>query len=155
MKAKHRQQIEGIAYVLPAMLLYSCFVLIPIICVFVYSTMEWDGMGEMTFVGLANFVEIFKSAEFRTALGNNIKFFILGVPLWTIFPMIVAVLLHEEVKGWRFFRSAYFFRRSFPRRSLPRCSKRSSCMTARSTASARSSAWSRSSGLRTATSRSA
>lgn len=109
MKAKHRQQIEGIAYVLPAMLLYSCFVLIPILCVFVYSTMEWDGMGEMTFVGLANFVEIFKSAEFRTALGNNIKFFILGVPLWTIFPMIVAVLLHEEVKGWRFFRSAYFF----------------------------------------------
>ena len=55
MKAKHRQQIEGIAYVLPAMLLYSCFVLIPILCVFVYSTMEWDGMGEMTFVGLALF----------------------------------------------------------------------------------------------------
>lgn len=109
MNKKKRQGLVGVIYILPAMLLYTCFVLIPICCVFVYSTMEWNGMGDMTFIGFDNYIDIFKSSSFWVSLLNNLKFFILGVPLWTIFPMIVAVLLHEEVKGWKFFRSAFFF----------------------------------------------
>ncbi len=104
-----KKQIEGLLYIAPALSLYTVFVLIPILCVFVYSTMKWDGMGPMTFIGLENFRNIFTSSEFWTAISNNLKFLLLGVPLWTIFPLIVAVLLHEEVKGWKFFKSAYFF----------------------------------------------
>ncbi len=108
-KKGFRKQIEGMLYILPAMLLYFCFVLIPIVCIFVYSVMKWDGMGDMTFIGLENYITIFKSSEFWISITNNMKFFIIGVPLWTLFPLVVAVLLQEEVKGWRFFRSAYFF----------------------------------------------
>jgi len=110
MKNKNiRGQVEGVLYILPAMLLYLVFVLVPIVCVFVYSTMEWDGMGSMTFIGLGNFKKIFISAEFWTSLRNNMKFLFLGVPLWTLFPLVVAVLLHQEVMGWKFFKSAFFF----------------------------------------------
>lgn len=109
MKKKFREQLTGMGFVLPAITLFTVFVLYPVVNIFIYSFMEWDGMGEMTFIGLENFEKIFSSPEFWTALKNNFKFLIIGVPIWTIFPMIVAVLLNEEVKGWKFFKSAFFF----------------------------------------------
>lgn len=109
MKKKWKEQLTGMGFMLPALILFSVFVLYPVINIFVYSFMQWDGMGDMTFIGLDNFRKIFASPEFWIALKNNFKFLIIGVPLWTLFPMVVAVLLHEEVKGWKFFKSAYFF----------------------------------------------
>jgi multiple sugar transport system permease protein len=100
---------EGWVFILPALFLFSVFVLYPIIRVIFYSFMNWDGMGTPTFTGLENYKNIFTSPEFKTSILNNLKFLIVGVPVWTFFPLVVAVFLHEEVKGWKFFRSAYFF----------------------------------------------
>lgn len=109
MKNKLKDQLTGIGFMLPALIIFVIFVLYPVVNIFIYSFTEWDGMGEMTFVGFQNFQKIFASPEFWTALKNNFKFLLIGVPVWTLFPMIVAVLLNEEVKGWKFFKSAYFF----------------------------------------------
>ena len=109
MSRKIRNQLSGMLFILPAFILFVVFVLYPVTNIFKYSLMKWDGMGEMTFIGLQNFVKIFDSPEFWTSLKNNFKFLLIGVPVWTLFPMIVAVLINEEVKGWKFFKSAYFF----------------------------------------------
>ena len=108
MSRKIRNQLSGMLFILPAFILFVVFVLYPVTNIFKYSLMKWDGMGEMTFIGLQNFVKIFDSPEFWTSLKNNFKFLLIGVPVWTLFPMIVAVLINEEVKGWKFFKSAYF-----------------------------------------------
>lgn len=108
-KRTRRFSLEGWGFALPALIVFIIFVILPVISVFVRSFMNWDGMGQATWCGFENYVEIFTSPEFWVAIINNLKFLIIGVPIWTIFPLVVAVLLHEEVKGWKFFRSAFFF----------------------------------------------
>lgn len=108
-KAKNKDQLAGWIFILPALILFTIFILIPMISTFYYSVMQWDGMGDKVFIGLQNYINIFNSPEFFVSITNNFKFLLLGVPVWTVFPLLIAVLLHEEVKGWKFFRSVYFF----------------------------------------------
>lgn len=108
-KLKRTENKFGWFFVAPATVLFLVFMFIPILQVIYYSFTEWDGMSEPVFTGLANFIELFQSDVFYKCITNNFKFLILGVPLWTFFPLVIAVLLFEEVKGWKFFRSAFFF----------------------------------------------
>lgn len=106
---KRKENIWGWTLVLPAAALFITFMFIPIIQVICYSFTQWNGTGSPEYIGIDNFVNIFRSDVFRTCIGNNFKFLILGVPVWSLFPLVIAVLLFEEVKGWKFFRSAFFF----------------------------------------------
>lgn len=108
-KLKRTENKFGWFFVAPATILFLVFMFIPILQVIYYSFTEWDGMSQPVFIGLANFIELFQSDVFYKCITNNFKFLILGVPLWTFFPLVIAVLLFEEVKGWKFFRSAFFF----------------------------------------------
>ncbi len=108
-KLKRIENGVGWLFVAPATILFVVFMFVPILQVIYYSFTSWDGMSKPVFIGLENFIELFKSDVFYKCITNNFKFLILGVPLWTFFPMVIAVLLFEEVKGWKFFRSAFFF----------------------------------------------
>lgn len=108
-KLKRAENRFGWFFVAPAAILFIVFMFIPILQVIYYSFTEWDGMSQPVFIGFRNFIELFQSDVFYKCITNNFKFLILGVPLWTFFPLVIAVLLFEEVKGWKFFRSAFFF----------------------------------------------
>ncbi|MBJ6361491.1 carbohydrate ABC transporter permease [Paenibacillus sp. GCM10012307] len=99
----------GYVFIAPILLFLLIFLVFPIVQVAYYSLTSWDGRGAASWVGLQNYVELFRSKEFWTVLKNNLYFLLVGVPVWTIFPLLIAVLLHEEVKGWKFFKSAFFF----------------------------------------------
>lgn len=103
------ETISGWLFVMPAALLFATFTLYPIISVFYYSTTKWTGLSTPEFIGLANFQDILQSEAFYSIISNNFKFLFLGVPLWTFFPLIIATLIFQQVRGWRFFRSAFFF----------------------------------------------
>lgn len=104
-----RQHRWGIVFSLPSELFLISFMIIPIICAFALALTSWDGIGKIEFVGLQNFIQIFKDGTFYKAILNNFKFMLLGVPVWTITPLIIAALLYEEIKGFSFFRSVYLF----------------------------------------------
>lgn len=94
-------------FVLPSCLFVAVMMLLPIIAVFILSVTSWDGFSGGAFVGLANYKHILMSEDFWTVLKNNIVFMLVGAPLWTITPLIVAVLMYEEIKGFKFFRGAF------------------------------------------------
>lgn len=108
-KTKLRENLWGWCFAGPAAILFFVFLFIPIMQVVYYSMTRWDGLSAPEFIGLQNYIDIFHSDVFYTCISNNFKFLLLGVPLWVFFPLIIAVLLFEEVKGWKFFRSAFFF----------------------------------------------
>lgn len=99
----------GYFFILPAMLFLVLFMLIPIVQIFYYSLTNWDGGVTAQFIGFENFRKIFANQDFYTVLKNNLIILVVGVPLWTIFPLLIAVLLYEEVKGFKFFKTVYFF----------------------------------------------
>lgn len=110
MKRKNRAEMAwGYIFVLPALIILTIFMLIPILEVFYYSITNWDGMTSAQFIGLENFKAIFNNPDFYNVLKNNLIILILGVPIWTAFPLIIATFLYEEIKGYKFFKTVYFF----------------------------------------------
>ena len=57
---KFKDTLENYVFVAPAVIIFSVFYIIPFIWVFQLGLFEWDGISfTKTFVGLANFKEIF------------------------------------------------------------------------------------------------
>lgn len=50
----------GWLFVLPALLMYAVFVLVPFVLNILYSFYKWNGIGPMTWVGLKNYVTVFQ-----------------------------------------------------------------------------------------------
>ncbi|MCM3443072.1 carbohydrate ABC transporter permease [Metabacillus halosaccharovorans] len=93
---------------IPALIIYLTFSIIPIVISIYYSFMEWNGFGPMEFVGLQNFIEIAKDPIFWKAVKNNIY-----VVLASVFGQIpialgLALLLNRKVKGAKLFRTIGF-----------------------------------------------
>lgn len=55
-----REGFVGWLYVLPALLMYAVFVLVPFVLTIFYSFHRWNGIGPMTWVGLKNYLTVFQ-----------------------------------------------------------------------------------------------
>ena len=108
-KDRSRQTFWGYLFILPVVVFLVIFMFIPIVQIFYYSLTNWDGGFHSEFIGLKNYADMIHNPDFWTVLKNNLIILVLGVPLWTIFPIIIAVLLYEEIKGYKFFKTVYFF----------------------------------------------
>jgi len=58
-------------------------------------------------VGLKNYIQIFTDSPFWLLLRNSLVL-LLAVPFQLFIGLFVAVLLYEEVRGWRFFRTMIY-----------------------------------------------
>lgn len=106
MRLTTQRRLTGFVLTIPAMLLVGALILVPVGQAVYYSMTEWNGL-TTTWIGPSAYVQTFKDPTFWRVLENN-ALLLLAVPFALAIPMGVAVLLHERVAGWRFFRSAYF-----------------------------------------------
>lgn len=109
MQQREPEKLWAYLFVAPAVLLVLLFRFYPMLTGIGYSFTNWDGINPPQFIGLANFQELFfKDLLFRTSLINLFKI-LLTLPLWIFLPLVLALLIHQGVPGWRFFRAAFFF----------------------------------------------
>lgn len=94
--------------VLPALIIVGAFVLVPLGYVVYRSLFDWQPGVPSPFVGLTNYTELFQSETFRKVMANQ-GVLLLGLPLFTLLPLMISLLLFERVKGAAFFRTIYFF----------------------------------------------
>lgn len=95
-------------FVLPALIIYVTFVLIPIIYNVILSFYQTDLMSQGQFVGIQNYLNLFKDTFFKQALKNNV-FMVFGsliahLPLALFFGNI----LFQKIKGSQFFQTVFF-----------------------------------------------
>ena len=106
---RHQMRIAPIVFITPAMILFSIYVIYPIVNSIWISFHDWDGIVEPYFIGLGNYEELIVWDEaFLTAIWNNI--------LWLVFFMLVPVIglalalfLNQTVFGIRLIKSLFFF----------------------------------------------
>ena len=107
-----RTRSSFLALVTPAFVIYTLFMLVPLIASLGLSFFEWSGYGAKTFVGFSNFVKLFTDANYSTrfwnALGNNAYFFVLTMVIQNVVALALAVLLERGLKGSNLFRAIYF-----------------------------------------------
>jgi len=100
------QRRAGIVFALPVILLELAFLAVPLGSAIYHSLTSWDGLTS-TWIGIANYQRLFGDPTFWVIVRNNI-YLLLSVPIAILIPLLVAYLLNEHVRGWQFFRSAYF-----------------------------------------------
>jgi len=84
-----RSNVTGALISLPAISIYSLFVIYPLISAIRYSFTQWDGIGEKEFVGFSNYVQIFQSPELIGSIRNSLSLII----FFSVFPIFFGLLL--------------------------------------------------------------
>lgn len=92
----------------PFYLLFLVFGLFPILFSIYLSFTDWDGMGKISFVGLAQYQYLLTDPRFWNAVANTfIIFFISTIPM-LFFALVLAFLLHQNIRFKSIYRVAYF-----------------------------------------------
>ncbi len=101
--------LAGYAFVLPAIILVSVFLLYPIGFVIYISFHKWGILGTPQFVGLDNYLTIFKDDKFWQATLNTAYYTVLAVPAQLGLGLFLAVLVNKKnAFVSSFFRTIYF-----------------------------------------------
>jgi len=114
-RARRRPRFEGglaggpaaLLLLLPVALLEIAILFAPLLYIAFRSLYDWQPGGDSEFIGFDNYVALFTDPAFWQVVGNQF-FYLLGLPLWVIAPLVVAFMLREKVAGAGFFRSVYF-----------------------------------------------
>ncbi|ETT29662.1 ABC transporter permease [Paenibacillus amylolyticus] len=95
-------------FVLPTLLLFCGIVLIPIFVSSYYSLLDWNGVGRGTFIGLDNYVEMFKDTRVLNSIKNSLLFAGASVFIQLPISLVLALILASNVKWEGFYRTVYF-----------------------------------------------
>jgi lactose/L-arabinose transport system permease protein len=94
--------------VAPAMILFALFMLYPILSSLYYVTRKWKGATD-SFVGLGNFVRMFRDSYFFQAVGHNFLYMAVQIPLMILLALLLAVILNQGIRRLRgTLRTIYF-----------------------------------------------
>lgn len=93
--------------IMPVIIMLLIFRAYPILEVITKSFTNWDGLFMQDFIGINNYRILFTSGYFWTAV-KNCLIILINVPIQLFIGLIVAMLLHEKVFGWRFFRALFY-----------------------------------------------
>ncbi|SDY75186.1 carbohydrate ABC transporter membrane protein 1, CUT1 family [Jannaschia faecimaris] len=99
-------------FLLPGVLFFAAYVILPIFQSFQVSFYRWDGLGDLTeqgkFIGLENYRELASDRNFSISFWNNIRWlllYLLAIPLG----LAIALFLNQTVTGIRLYKSLFFF----------------------------------------------
>lgn len=95
-------------FVLPTVVLFCAIVLIPIFVSSYYSLLDWNGIGKGVFIGLDNYVEMFKDPRVLNSIKNSLLFAGASVFIQLPISLLLALVLASSVKGEGFYRTVYF-----------------------------------------------
>jgi len=96
-------------FLLPNLVGFLIFTLIPIVCSMGLSFMEWDSANPMVFVGFENFKRLWTDDTFKISLWNTVYYSAFTVPLTMGAALGLAIILNQKMKGINIFRTIFFF----------------------------------------------
>jgi multiple sugar transport system permease protein/raffinose/stachyose/melibiose transport system permease protein len=108
---KEKVHFDKVAYLvlLPALLLYTGFLIGPALSSIYYSLTSWDGLSpQMKFIGLDNFAMMFQDPRFFNALKNTLLLTAVVTVAENLLALLLAVLV-DRVKYFKsLLRSAFY-----------------------------------------------
>ena len=105
---KKSESLLGMAFFGPALVLLTIFLFLPMILTLIFSFTDFFALNPSLthFVGLDNFLQIFKDEDFRKAFINTVCFVIIIVPLQGLGSL--ALLINKVTHCKKYFKVAFF-----------------------------------------------
>jgi raffinose/stachyose/melibiose transport system permease protein len=102
-------RFAGFAFLLPAVILYVLFVLVPLVKGTRLSLYQWDGVTDQTWVGLRNFRTIAEDGAFRATFVHAFALII----FFSLLPIMIGLLIagvasRAPIRGFVVFRTILF-----------------------------------------------
>ena len=96
-----RLQLSGVAFVLPALLLFVFFEYGPMGWAFWLSFTSYDMLAHPRFVGVANFAGLAGDPVFLQSLQNTLVYIVASTTLVTLVALLLALAVSARVPGAR------------------------------------------------------
>lgn len=93
------EAIIGWLFVLPALVIYAVFVLLPLGMSIQYSFFTWNGIGPMTWVGLNNYITVLQVPKLLGSIFNAFKLVVWFSLIPVSLGLITANLIHRVATG--------------------------------------------------------
>ncbi|MBA4701301.1 MAG: sugar ABC transporter permease [Ruminococcus sp.] len=103
-----RKKIYSNWFIVPAMVIFTVFFLLPMVISFFFSMTVWD-FNSFTFCGFDNFKTFFSDTSLSSSIKNTLIYAILTCGLKLILAFFLAVFLTSKIKTKNFLRSVVFF----------------------------------------------
>jgi len=92
----------------PAVIAFAAFHTVPVITGIFYSFTNYPGYGEWNFVGLSNYLNLFKDDRVLQAYGFSFLFAIVATIVTNAISLAIAMGLNSKILARNFFRGVYF-----------------------------------------------
>ncbi len=100
---------RGLLYLLPGLLVYVAFILIPVLQTIILGSMEWSGMGPKKFIGIQNYIELIRDPIFLQSLVNNATLILFIMVFPTVLGLFLASIIElNNVVCRKVFEVAFF-----------------------------------------------
>ena len=97
---KYYKKYVPYLFILPAMAILTVFFFIPFFQTIGLSFFDYTNtIYNPSFVGLSNYKELLNSPLFYQVMGNTFFFLVLAVPFLVIFPLFLAILINQKIRG--------------------------------------------------------
>ncbi len=107
---KDKERLIGIALISPSIIAVAVFIYGFILWSGRVSVSKWKGLlPDYTFIGVKNYLDLFKDPRFQIDIRNTVIFTVLFVGGALLLGLILAVLLDQDLPGEGFFRSLFIF----------------------------------------------
>jgi ABC-type sugar transport systems, permease components len=109
-KFLHNDNTVGYIFAAPFIIGFLGFTIYPMINSLFYSFTDYKlkGGGTHSWVGLANYLKLFRDTRFLRSVQVTLQYVFLSVPLKLVFALFVAYILTKKTKAASFYRSLYY-----------------------------------------------
>ena len=97
-----------IIMLLPTLMIYAVFIIIPVFIGCYYSFTDYSGLGKASFVGIKNYVAMFHDKLFLIALKNTFLVLLFSVIFLIVGSFMAALLMNKNFHGNAFFKMVIF-----------------------------------------------
>lgn len=95
-------------FVIPTLFVFLVIVFLPIFISVYYSTLNWDGIGKGTFIGIDNYIKLFSDDVFLKSILNSFLFAFASIFIQLSISLVLALILASGIKGEKLYRTIYF-----------------------------------------------
>ena len=95
---KRSQGKTAALFLLPYLIIFFAFRVIPSIGGLAMSFFKWNIVGTARFNGINNFTRLFKDPYFAISLKNTFMFLLLTLPVLVILSLLLAVLMNQKIR---------------------------------------------------------
>lgn len=106
-RGKLEQQNAAYLLIAPSYLIYTFFILIPVIWTIAMSFTDYD-LSKANFVGISNYIQLTKDPIFVKSVGNTLFYCVLAIVPAMVLGLALAMFLNQKLKGKGFLRTLFY-----------------------------------------------